>query len=197
MPSVNNVSAGKPKVGGCIYRAPVGTSLPTDVTTALNGSFVEMGYISEDGVTNSNSPSSNKIKAWGGDVVLIIQEGKEDTFKYKLIECTNLEAIKSVYGADNVTGALATGITIKANSKQQSPYSYVIDMVMNNNAARRIVIPNGAVSAVGDIVYKDSDVIGYETTLDCLPDSNGNTHYEYVQTTGSTGASGSSGSTGQ
>ena len=84
MPSVNNVSAGKPKVGGCIYRAPVGTSLPTDVTTALNGSFVEMGYISEDGVTNSNSPSSNKIKAWGGDVVLIIQEGKEDTFMEKI-----------------------------------------------------------------------------------------------------------------
>lgn len=182
MPSVDNVSAGKPKVGGCIYRAPVGSPLPTDATTALDAAFAEMGYISEDGVTNSNSPSSNKIKAWGGDVVLIIQESKEDTYKYKLIECTNLEAVKSVYGDDNVSGTLATGITITANSKQQSPYSYVIEMIMNNDAVRRVVIPKGAVSAVGDIVFKDNEVVGYDTTLDCLPDSSGNTHYEYIKT---------------
>ena len=36
MPNVENVTTGKPKVGGAVYRAPVGTTLPTDATTALN-----------------------------------------------------------------------------------------------------------------------------------------------------------------
>ena len=80
MPTTNKVSAGKPKVAGAVYRAPLGTTLPTDATTALPTAFVDMGYISEDGVTNSNSPETEKIRAWGGQTVLIVSTEKPDTF---------------------------------------------------------------------------------------------------------------------
>ena len=33
--NANNVTAGKPKIGGAVYRAPKGTTLPTDATSAL------------------------------------------------------------------------------------------------------------------------------------------------------------------
>ena len=33
------VTAGKPKVGGAIWRAPVGTPIPSDAKTALNAAF--------------------------------------------------------------------------------------------------------------------------------------------------------------
>lgn len=39
MSDAKNVSAGKPKVGGAIFRAPTGTELPTDATTQLNDAF--------------------------------------------------------------------------------------------------------------------------------------------------------------
>ena len=37
--SVSNVTAGKPKVGGSLFRAPAGTDLPDDATTALDTAF--------------------------------------------------------------------------------------------------------------------------------------------------------------
>ena len=177
----SNVTAAKPKIGGAIYIAPVGTALPTDATSVLGNDFVELGYASEDGLTNNNTPESDTIKAWGGDTVLTLMTSREDTFSVTLIEATNIEVLKLVYGDDNVTGTLAAGITIKANSKDLDEHAFVIDMVLKDGAAKRIVIPQAKVSEIGEISYTDSDAVGYETTLMCAADDAGNTHYEYIK----------------
>lgn len=180
------VSVGKPKKAGAIFRAPVGTTLPTSTTTSLAAGFNGLGYASEDGVTNSNSPSVADIKAWGGDVVASPQTDKPDTFKVKLIESLNKDVLQTVYGDSNVSGSLSDGIAISVNSDDPGYYSFVIDMVLQGNTAKRIVIPEAKISAVGDIVYKDNDVIAYEITLSARPDSTGNTHYEYIKQSSTT-----------
>ena len=175
------VSAGKPKVGGAIFVAPKGTTLPTDTDSELNSAFANLGYVSDSGVVNSTSLEVNKVKAWGGDTVLITQTSKEDTYKYTLIEVKNVDVLKFIYGSENVTGDLESGLAIKANSKQLPDVSIVIDMILSDNTAMRVVIPSASISDVGDITYTDGDPIGYETTVDCTPDSDGNTHYEYLK----------------
>ena len=135
------VSAGKPKIAGAVYRAVAETPAPTDATTNLATAFKALGYCSEDGLVNSNSPSSTNIKAWGGDTVLNIQEEKEDTFQLTLIEVLNVEVLKAVYGSTNVTGTLAgtNGVTVTANAKEPEEGVWAIDMVMNSNTVNMAV----------------------------------------------------------
>ena len=175
------VAAGKPKVGGAIFRAPIGSALPTDATTALNSAFVCLGYVSEDGLTQSLTRDSEEIKAWGGDTVMTTQTEFGENFQLTLIEPLNLDVKKAVFGDSNVTGTLADGITTVVNSQELTAASWVFEMVQNG-ALCRIVVPNGKVSEMEDIEYTDSDPIGYGITITALPDTAGNVSYEYVKT---------------
>lgn len=179
--TVSNVSAGKPEKNGGVYRAPAGTTPPTDATTTLSGAFTSLGYCNEDGLVNANSPDTTEIKAWGGDTVLTVQEEKNDTFQFTLIESKNVDVLKAVYGSGNVTGSLASGITVKANAKELDAGVWVFQMTINGNAVKRIVVPNGKITEIGDISYTDTDPIGYEVTVTAMPDSDGQTHYEYME----------------
>lgn len=180
----SNVSAGKPKISGAIYAALKGTTLPTDTSSELDAAFKALGYCSDDGLTNGTNLETTDIKAWGGDTVLNIQTSKDDTFQFTLIEVLNSDVLKFVYGADNVTGDLDNGLTVTVNNAEVDEVAIIIDMVMRGNVAKRIVIPDCKISDIADIVYSDSAAVGYQTTVTCIPDEDGNTHYEYLKKAG-------------
>lgn len=186
---VSKVTTGKPKIGGAVYSAPIGTTLPTDAVASLAAAFVEMGYCSDDGLTNSDSRTVNQVKAWGGDTVLTPLSDKSDKLKMKLIEAMNVNVLKAIYGSSNVSGtSLSTGISTTVNATEPEARSWVVDMVLSGGVLKRIVVPNATIGELGDIVYNDTDPVGYDVTLYALPDGDGNTHYEHMISAGSTPA---------
>lgn len=176
-----NVSTGKPKVSGAVYRAPLGTTLPTDATTALSSAFVNLGYVSDAGLSNSNEMDVSTIKAWGGVVVYRSLIELTDEFKFTLIESKNEEVLKAVYGTDNVTALTGGGVQVDVQSENPEEAVWVFELALRDGDARRIVVPDGAITARDEIVYNDSDAIGYGVTVSAYPSATGSTHIEYTE----------------
>lgn len=175
--SAANVVSGKPLATGGILRAPIGTTLPTDATTALGAGFTALGYVGEDGVTETQDRSTDKIKAWGGDTVAVVQTEHSLQYKFTLIETLNAEVLKAVHGDSNVTTTAATSTkgtlhAVLITGQELGHAAYVIE-VKDGDARVRIAISDGQITEVGDITYSDSEVIGYEVTVECFPDANG------------------------
>lgn len=181
--NVQYVTAGKPKITGAVFSAPAGSTLPLSTEAALADAFKALGYVSDAGVANNNSKTTSNVKAWGGDVVLVTEDEKTDTYKLTLIESTNPEVLKAVLGEANVSGSLEEGLRVTVNNADVPERAWVIDMVLRGPVAKRHVIPRGKISAIDEITYADNSVVGYGITITCLPDGAGNTHYEYLKST--------------
>lgn len=175
MSNTANVLAGKPLATGGVLVGDVGTAAPTDATTALDPGFSPAGYVGEDGLTETTDRSTEKVKAWGGATVKIMQTDYALVYQFTFLESLNVDVLKTVYGEGNVTTTPAgpsngTLHTIKMNGEELPPKAFVFEM--KDGAARiRIHVPEGVVTEVGDVTYSDSEVVGYQVTIEALPDS--------------------------
>lgn len=174
-----NVSVGKPMAAGGVYAAALPVAPPTNAVDPLPSVFVGLGYCSDDGLTNSVDISTETVTAWGGDAVLTVRTSQSETFSWTFIESLNAEVLKQVYGADNVVEG-ADGIAFAHSTAELPAQCYVFEILMTGNKIKRIVVPNGKITEIGDVTYTDGDPIGYEVTLACSPDAQGVTVYEYI-----------------
>lgn len=152
-----------PADGAAVYAAPLGTPLPTSAAEALDPAFVDLGWVSEDGVTNSISRETTKHRAWGGEVVKVTQDNYTETVRLTLLE-SSAAVLSVVYGADNVTESGGT-LTVEHSRLMLEHQSFVIDFI-DGDRAGRILVRDGQVTELGDVTYVHKDLTRYEITVD-------------------------------
>lgn len=178
--TAKNVSFGKPKATGAVFVAPAGTTLPTNATSSLNVAFTNLGYVSEDGLVNGVETDTESIHAWGGDLVLSAQTNWGEMFTVNLIE-TNVDVLKTLYGASNVSVDGSGNITLKVNSAALPQIVVVFEVVMTGGRVKRIVLGNAQiVDRSGEITYVDGEAVTYPAVFNVYPDTDGDTHKEYI-----------------
>ena len=182
-PTPGLVTTAKPQKGGAVSSAPLGTAIPADAAAQLNAAFVKLGYVSEDGMTNGEERDSEDIKDWGGDTVATVNTGRKETFQLTFIQSLDPDVLKEVYGQDNVKVTSANKlITVDHNAKDMPHRVFIFEMIMAGGYVKRIVVPNGQVTEIGDTVYKAGEPVGYETTITAFPSSviDGSTAREFI-----------------
>lgn len=178
-----NVAAGIPLATGGVLIGALTATLPTSATAATTG-FTAAGYVGEDGVTESYDRSTEKVRAWGGDTVKVVQTEFGATYQFTFLETLNADVLKAVYGDANVTTTAATTTTSQLHTVkvtgQALPHKSFIFELKDGYTKIRIVVPDGQITEVGEITYSDAEVIGYQVTVEAFADSSGVNAYKYL-----------------
>lgn len=148
---------------GGIFRAPAGTSVPTDAITPLDVAFKEVGYLGDDGITtNWYETTTNDVVAWqNGEKVRRIQTEITSTVTFSMLE-TNDETRKVQHGDDNVGGGI-TYITTEEGVRGV----WVIQAYDSAGFVERTVIYDAQVTTRGESQKINTDVARSPITLTC------------------------------
>lgn len=193
MPNASNVSNAKPNAAGAIYRAPLleAADLPTDAVAPLPSQAQNLGYASDEGLSNSFDISNETFNAWGGDTVLTVRTTYEETFALAFIE-TNEEVFKVLHGDENVI-VTESGMTIVHKSKDLDYGTWIFEVALAGNRVKRIVVPEAKITDREDVDHQDGELLSYGITLMTRPvemEIGGTTHrgvtaVEYIASTAS------------
>lgn len=180
--AATDVRVASPVTGtGGILSGALSATPPTDETSTLSG-FSALGYVGEDGLTMSTARSTERIRAWGGDTVRIVQTEHDVTLSWTFLE-TTAGVAEEVYGENNVTATPAgpgagNKLAIEVTSETLPNKSYVFDM-KDGDAKIRAYVPNGQITEVGDVQFVHSAALSYQVTLEAFPDEHGVKVYIY------------------
>lgn len=175
-----NVLVGNPDVNGGLWVSDLISdvaSLPTATSNLSEAGFVPAGYISEDGITEANERDTDKVKAWGGSTVRVLQNEHTVTYSFTFLELGNREVLKLLYGDENVIIDGDT-TTIKKNSKVLPHKTWVIE-ILDGEEKLRIVVPDGQITETGERQFSHSAVLQVEVTIEAFEDANGEKSYEH------------------
>ena len=166
--------------GGVVFLGPTGSlTLPTDARTALTSDWKDrdLGTLADDGLAISYTRSSTKIKNFDGGTYRGLQDEFADGFKATFLDADNLNLVKAVYGAANVTTTTATDthgnlITIHHTS-EELPFLQAVVHVKDGAKRKRYTSEICQVTGIAEIEDKYNDVTRYELTVDVYEDENG------------------------
>ena len=159
-------------ISGQLYKAPLGSTAPTDSTSPLAAAYVGLGYVSEDGVTEGWDDSVDQIVAWqNATTVRSATTESTGTLGLTLIQ-TNADVLEAYYRGSSVTGG-GGAFQLDVKPIVADPSAWVLDVV-DGLKHIRIYVGNGEITERGDIMYKSGEPIGYEITISVYPDANGN-----------------------
>jgi hypothetical protein len=150
--TADNVVVG---ITGRVYAAPTTAAAPTDSTTELAVDFVDLGYVSADGVEFATDRSTSQIRAWqNADLVREVVTESTVTYSFMLLETTEA-VIEAYFGNAIVDGKVSLNPSSTGGKK-----SFVIDVIDGVKAIRHYV-PSGEILTIEAQAITNGDALGY------------------------------------
>lgn len=162
---MGNVANPRVWLGAEVFVAPVGTTAPTDVSTALNVAFKSLGLLSEDGPEDDYEQDSTDLFAQGPDSVLFV---RTVTSKHKpTIKVVAVEDNKTVRALrfPGSSASFTSGVTTTNKKAPTSDQRAFVIEQHDGTTIRRRVIPRGEVVERTTLQDAPDDMAGVEFVI--------------------------------
>lgn len=160
-------------ITGQLYKAALGSTAPTDSTTALAAAYTGLGYVSDEGVTENWDDSVDNIVAWqNATTVRAATTESTATLGLMLIQ-TSAAVLTAFHRGSTITEPSAGNFRMDVKPTVNDPSAWVFD-VLDGTKHLRIYVGNGEITERGEVMYANGEPIGYPITVTCYPDVNQN-----------------------
>lgn len=164
----DNVRVG---LNGSIFIAPKGTTAPTDLDAAWDPAWVDLGYLSDDGVSMEYSTDSEDINAWQSlSPVRKVLTSVDMTLGFTAIELKT--ATMTLYFPSATMTDIGGTVHKLAIPAAPSPDERAIGLEwVDGDIKNRLVIARGEVTERGAITIGRSAAVGLEMTVSAYADT--------------------------
>ncbi|MFJ3794933.1 hypothetical protein ACIPSJ_01455 [Streptomyces sp. NPDC090088] len=159
-------------LGGKILMAPKGSTAPADLVTPWDAAWVDLGYMSDDGVSMDYSTDVEDINAWQSlSPVRRILTSVDMTLGFTAIELKSKTITAYFPGStiSEVTPGTVYRLDIPAAPGPQEA-AFGLEWV-DGDIINRLVIPRGEITDRGTITLGRSSAVGLEMTVSAYASS--------------------------
>lgn len=154
-------------VTGAVYRAPIGTDVPTSPTESLAADWEDLGFIGDSGLTEAPNDTTKEIKAWqNGITVRRLITGFTYNWSFTAIESSAV--VLETYHKGSTMDTVGGVSTLKVLAPSPARFMFVFDVV-DGDKHERIVLQDAEVTERGQVVYKNDEAIGFPITITSYP----------------------------
>uniref|UniRef100_A0AAU8B3B8 Tail protein n=1 Tax=Dulem virus 32 TaxID=3145750 RepID=A0AAU8B3B8_9CAUD len=186
-PNTNsNVQTGRFRVGGYAFAAPLAAPDPADGVAELDAAYLNMGYLSKDGLEEAEQRDTSDHEDVNGDVVETTQDKYGLTLTVTFLESLRGDLLKEIHGPENVTIVAPTQakegtITVKRNSVELPERKWVFELASRKARTRKFA-PKARIVSTGSQKFVSTDLISYQATIKCYPNAAGDSLINLITT---------------
>lgn len=183
---VKNVSVGKGITGGYFYSAPLGTTMPTKAGEKPGEGFINLGYISEDGVVFSTETDSEDIPDMNGDTIVTSTTSHSENMTLTLAE-NKAATMGEMYGIKNVTDESGL-MTVHVKGDETEHRCGVFLFLLKDGRKWTRLVHDYQLKELGELTVASSELAARESTFTVFKDAKTGDYYtDLIDSTETTG----------
>lgn len=158
-------------LNGSILMAPKGSTAPVDLDTAWDAAWVDLGFMSDDGVNMEYSTNVEDINAWQSlSPVRRILTSVDMTLGFTAIELKARTV--TAYFPDSTITAVSGTVSRLDIPAAPGPAEYAFGLEwIDGDIKNRLVLPRGEITDRGAISLGRSSAVGLEMTVSAYASS--------------------------
>lgn len=162
--------------GADVFSGPVGTTAPVDVSADWGDGWDPFGLLSEDGLTEARSETSNDFFAWGGVLIRTVRSKHKRTFTASALEDNpTVFALVNPGSSQSSVSELTTRIVRVPDGSNPLAFGFEL---RDGDVTKRLIVPRGEVSKLADLKVSDADMTMWQIDIDVYPAADGTLYFD-------------------